>query len=72
VLLTLVFASLQTNVAHSPLVNAIPWTAVPLVSFANNQSVIGTSGMIIGLTSIFACGILGLVLACFSFAKQDQ
>ena len=72
VFFTLVFAVLQLSIANNPIINAIPWTTVALVSLAESQSIIGTSGMIIGLTSIFVCGGLGVGLACYSFGKQDQ
>jgi len=72
VFFTLIFAVLQLSIANSPIFNAIPWTAVSLISLAESQAIIGTSGMIIGLTSIFVCGVLGVGLACNSFGKQDQ
>jgi len=72
VLFTLIFAVLLIAIANYPIFNVIPWTAVTLVSVPESRAIIGTPGMIIGLSSIFICGILGLSFACFSFSKQDQ
>ena len=72
-ILALVFAALLIAVADYPIFNFIPWTAVTIVSLSGIQGVgIGTQEIIIGLTSIFTCGIFGLGLACFSFSNQDQ
>lgn len=67
-----IFLAVFISSVNVPFSQVIPWTAVPLVSIAESQAVIGTSGMIIGLVSIFATGIFGLVLACAEFARQDQ
>ena len=72
-LFTLIFAVLQLAIANYPIFNVIPWTAVTIVSLAGiPETGIGMQEIIIGLTSIFACGILGLGSASFSFSKQDQ
>lgn len=67
-----IFLAVFIGSVNVPFSQVIPWTAVPLVSISESQAMIGTSGMIIGLTSIFATGIFGLLFACVEFARQDQ
>ena len=67
-----IFLSILQNSVGMPFDNMIPWTAITRVSLSESQAVIGTSGIIMGLISIFATGIGGLIFACLSFAKQDQ
>jgi len=73
VMFTLVFAVLLIAIADYPIFNFIPWTAVIIVSLAGSpETGIGMREIVIGLISIFACGILSVGFACFSFSKQDQ
>ena len=72
IFLSFVLAGATVIISDGMLYNIIPWTAVPLVSFSYIIDALPVSRLIIGLISISATGILGLVLACMTFAKQDQ
>jgi len=74
IILGIGMAIMYMSVADNMILNYIPWSAVSIIGigFSESISTIGMERLIIGLTSIFATGILGLVLACLSFAKQDQ
>ena len=69
----LIFTTIQvgaTQVSESTILLAsiTPWSAVTLISALE----IPMPYFVISIISIFTIGIMGLILTCFSFIKQDQ
>lgn len=61
-------AGVNTSMEMLPFASAVPWSAVSIISMFDVQA----PYMIICIASILVIGILGLLLSCISFSKQDQ
>lgn len=70
VMAALLFVGIELAAINMPIqvAAALPWSAPPLLSLFEAPSGYVT----IGFISIFLAGLLGVVLACVTFARQDQ
>ena len=73
ILLALAFAAIQTaglniSIEMLPLASVVPWSAVTIFSIFDVPSQYKVTCII----SILSSGILGFLLSCYTFSKQDQ
>ena len=72
-LVTLIFtviamAGTQTSMSMLKLAIAVPWSAASIASLMSVSSIY----FWVAVISVFLCGIIGIVLAIYSFVRQDQ
>lgn len=61
-------AGVNTSMEMIPFASAVPWSAVSIVSISEVQA----QYKVICMASILISGVLGLLLSCFTFNRQDQ
>lgn len=69
VMATLFITGIELAAINMPMniATCIPWSAVTIVAISSTSF----SNIVIGVASIFIAGIIGIVLSCITFIKQD-